>query len=451
MILTGEQSARPIELATSEAGDDQIDVALTSIDRRLSRFANSELHQNTAESSAMLTVRVLLADGRLGTATTSSLAESDIRQSVRLARFAANSASSLPGFAGHYSKPVDVTRANLFDDATAWLDPSEKARLLGDIFDEARSKNISFAGSLTDSCIAIATGNSSGVRRYAATTQCDASFIAVSGSNSGHATQTARRIGDLDLVQLSSEAVERAGRFSDRPRQFEGGPCVAIVEPAGIADLFEWINMITFSGQSFEEGSSLMHGKLGEQIFGSNVTIVDDAADPGFLPFPFDMEGLPKKRITVIDRGVATTPLVDYLYAGKLGLEATASAAGLGSDDHGSGLHLCLAAGSSSREEMIRGTERGVLVTRFHYVNGLLDPRTALMTGMTRDGTFLIEHGEITGRLPNLRWTQSISEAFSSVMDLSAARRAIGSSWNPIGGTLAPAVRFETWNFDPSR
>ena len=446
-----EECAGLIALALEEAGDEVADAVLVSSERRLSRFANSELHQNTAESDSTLTVRIVVGEGQVGTASTSSMNAGDIRQSVELARFAARSATASPGFEGLYQGTDPSPLEGLFDDATAAFEPEAKAHILAGLFDNARARDVTFAGSLADSSVAIATGNSNGVRRFAAITQCEASFIAAKAGHSGHATQAARRMSQLDLPRLSTEAVERSERFSLMPREYEGGPCVAIIEPAGIAELFEWMNMIAFSGQSYEEGSSLLHGKLGEQIFGTNVSIVDDALDPEFLPFPFDMEGLPKRRIPIIEAGVAVTPLVDWLYAARLALPATASASGLGSDEHGSALHLSMAPGSSSRDEMIRKTERGVLVTRFHYVNGMLDPRTALMTGMTRDGTFLIEHGELTGRLPNLRWTQSMAEAFSSVSDLSTERRAIGSLWNPIGGTLAPTVRFERWNFAPSR
>jgi predicted Zn-dependent protease len=105
-----------------------------------------------------------------------------------------------------------------------------------------------------------------------------------------------------------------------------------------------------------------------------------------------------------------------------------------------------MAGGGATREEMIASTKLGIWVTRFNYVNGLLEPRTALMTGTTRDGTFLIRDGEVAGRLPNLRWTQSMVEAFSSIESLSRERRIVGTWYNSFGGTIAPVAKIRGWN-----
>ena len=147
----------------------------------------------------------------------------------------------------------------------------------------------------------------------------------------------------------------------------------------------------------------------------TNFTLADDALDDAFLPFPFDLEGLPKRRVALIERGIVRTPVVDKAYADRLGFAPTANGWSLGGADHGSALHLSIDGGDATREELIRSTKHGIWVTRFNYVNGLLEPKTALMTGTTRDGTFLIRDGEVVARLPNLRWTQSIVEAFSRI------------------------------------
>jgi len=204
--------------------------------------------------------------------------------------------------------------------------------------------------------------------------------------------------------------------------------------------------MIAFTGQSFDDHSSFFADHIGQQLLGTNVTVVDDAVDDGFLPFPFDMEGMPKRRVPLIERGVIRTPVLDKTYADRLGLPPTANAWDLGSPDHGSAFHMAVEAGDATREELIRSTKRGIWVTRFNYVNGLLEPKTALMTGTTRDGTFLIRDGEVVARLPNLRWTQSMLEAFSNVEGLTRERRRIATWYNSFGGTLAPAMKIRGWN-----
>ncbi|MGZ5433559.1 MAG: metallopeptidase TldD-related protein, partial [Thermoanaerobaculia bacterium] len=219
-----------------------------------------------------------------------------------------------------------------------------------------------------------------------------------------------------------------------------------ILEPPCLAEVFDWMNMIAFTGQSYEDGSSFFVGNIGRRVLGENFTLVDDALDPDFLPFPFDIEGLPKRVVPLVERGVIRTPALDKAWADRLGLEPTASAWHLGSPDHGAAFHLSMAGGDATREEMIASTKHGIWITRFNYVNGLLEPKTALMTGTTRDGTFLIRDGKVVARLPNLRWTQSMVEAFSNIESLSRERRSVGTWYNIYGGTLAPVVKIRGWN-----
>ena len=141
------------------------------------------------------------------------------------------------------------------------------------------------------------------------------------------------------------------------------------------------------------------------------------------------------------------TPVVDKAYADRLGLAPTANGWSLGGADHGHALHIAVDAGQATREELIASTKNGIWVTRFNYVNGLLEPKTALMTGTTRDGTFLIRDGKVVARLPNLRWTQSMVEAFSRIEGLTRERRRVGTWYNDVGGMFLPAMKINGWNF----
>jgi hypothetical protein len=172
-----------------------------------------------------------------------------------------------------------------------------------------------------------------------------------------------------------------------------------------------------------------------------------DAADDHFLPFPFDFEGLPKRRVALVEQGIIRTPVVDKTYADRLGLAPTANGWSLGGADHGHALHLDIGGGDAAREQLIASTKNGIWVTRFNYVNGLLEPKAALMTGTTRDGTFLIRDGEVVARLPNLRWTQSIVEAFSRIEGLSRERRRVSTWYNDVGGMVLPVMKINAWNF----
>ena len=435
-----------LERALRATAADEADATLIETDRNISRFANSGVHQNMSETSAELTIRVVV-DGAMGVASTTVLDDEEIGRTAELAQEAARHARPLPGFNGLYRGGDPLPELRVHDDATATIAPAEKAHALRAMFDRGRSHSIEFAGSYTTSVNPVACANSHGVRRHCRTSFADATVIALHDKGSGYATRCARTASGVGIVDLGIEASEKATLRTEVPASFEPGRYDVILEPAAIAEVLDWLNMITFCGQAFEDGSSFFVDKLGSKLLSESLTIADDATDETLLPFPFDMEGLPKRRVNLVERGVVRTPVLDKSWADRLGLEPTANAWHLGSPEHGVAFHLALDGGDATREELIESTERGIWVTRFNYVNGLLEPRTALMTGMTRDGTFLIRDGRVAGRLPNLRWTQSILEAFASIAGLTGERRAIGTWFNPFGGTVAPTMKIRGWNF----
>jgi PmbA protein len=429
--------------ALAAADADEADAEFISSDHNISRFANSQLHQNMSEESASLTLRVIV-NGAMGVATTTVFDDDEIARTAALAREAAKHAHPVQGFTGLYRDNEPLPPVNAFDAATAALAPMEKALALRTMFD--RHAGVLFAGAYATGSASIACGNTHGVRRYTTVTDADATVIAITESGSGYATRRERSATRMDLAELGAEATLKATLSADRIEDLAPGAYDVILEPPALAEVFEWLNMIALTGQSYEDGSSFFVGNLGKRVLGENFTLADDALDPAFLPFPFDMEGLPKRRVALVENGVIRTPVLDKAWADRLGLAPTAHAWSLGSPEHGSAFHLSMSGGDSSREEMIASTELGIWVTRFNYVNGLLEPKTALMTGTTRDGTFLIRDGKVAARLPNLRWTQSMTEAFSNIVALSRERRITGTWYNPFGGTLAPVVKIRGWN-----
>ncbi|HVR44398.1 MAG TPA: TldD/PmbA family protein [Thermoanaerobaculia bacterium] len=435
-----------VERALAAAAGDEADAACMVFDRNLTRFAESRIHQNIGERSASLAVRVV-REGRIGVATTSAADDESIASAVRLAADLASRSEPVPGFRGLHRSAPRGPDLPAWDAETAAATPLEKAEALRAIFETGRARAIRFAGAFSTGRAALAVGNTWGVRQSAAFTSAEASMIALSGAASGFATALARRRSAIDLPLLADEAAGRATLLRDAEQSLDPGEYTVILEPPALVEIFEWMNTITFSGRAWEDGSSFFVGNLGCRILSPSFTLADDALDPDFLPFPFDLEGLPKRRVALIDRGVIGGPLVDKVASDRLGIEPTASAASLPGEERGIGLHLSMAGGEHSVEELIASTGRGVWVTRFHYLNGLLDPKSALMTGMTRDGTFLIRDGEVVARLPNLRWTQSMVEALGAIEGLTRKRRTVGTFWNPLGGTIAPTARIGRWRF----
>ena len=434
-----------LDAALNAAGTSEADAVFTSTDRNISRFANSSVHQNMSEEAAELTLRVV-TDGATGVASTSVFDRDEIARTAGLAREAARHAHALPKFAGLYRGGDEVPRLRTFDDATARLPPADKTRELRQMFDEGRAAGVQFAGAYNTAALSVACANTHGVRRFCRTTLSDATVIALVADASGYATRCARAAKDVGIIDLGREATEKATLRSGIVRDLDPGAYDVILEPAAIAEVLDWMNMIAFSGQAYEDGSSFLVGNLGREMLAPSFTLADDSVDESFLPFPFDIEGLPKRRVPIIERGVVRTPVVDKAWSDRLDIPPTANAWHLGSPEHGAAFHMTIDAGDATREDLIRSTKHGIWITRFNYVNGLLEPRTALMTGLTRDGTFLIENGEVAARLPNLRWTQSMVEAFANVESLTAERRSIGTWYNAVGGTRAPVMKIRGWN-----
>jgi len=366
-----------LDEALNAANTSEADAVFISTDQNISRFANSTIHQNMSEVSAELTLRVFV-DGAMGVASTTSFAPEEIAQTAGVAREAAKHSVPLAGFAGLYRGGEDAPELPTYDKSTATLAPAEKARALRAVFEKGRADGMHFAGSYSNAATSVVCANTHGVRRSCRVTTAEATIIAIHAEESGYATAIDRH--PIDVIAIGDEAMAKATLRAGVHETIDNEPYDVILEPPAIAEVLEWMNMITFSGQSFEDGSSFFVDNIGKQVVGSNLTLADDALDPRFLPFPFDLEGLPKRRVTLIENGIARTPVVDKAYADRLHMAPTANAWALGSSEHGVALHLSIAAGESSREELIRSTRRGVWITRFNYVNGLLEPKTALMT-----------------------------------------------------------------------
>jgi predicted Zn-dependent protease len=433
-----------IEQALSAAGTPEADAVFVSTDQNISRFANSNLHQNMSEVGAELTLRVIVDDA-MGVASTTSFDAEEIARTAELARESARHADPLQNFSGLYRGGEAVLPLLTFHDDVASIAPMAKALALKTMFDRGRARGVLFAGSYGTAATSVACGNTHGVRRYCPMTRSDAVVIAIKGTESGYATATSRRL--VDVVALGEEATFKTTLAEENVEDIEPGPFDVILEPPATAEVMEWLNMIAFTGQSYDDGSSFFVGNLGRQLLGTNCSIDDDATDETFMPFPFDLEGLPTRRVAIVEQGILRTPAIDKAYADRLGFAPTATAWSLGGGDHGASLHTSIAGGDATREELIASTKLGIWVTRFNYVNGLLEPKSAQMTGTTRDGTFLIRDGQVVARLPNLRWTQSMVEAYGNIEALSRERRAVGAWFNDFGGTLAPVMKIRGWHF----
>jgi predicted Zn-dependent protease len=259
-----------------------------------------------------------------------------------------------------------------------------------------------------------------------------------------------RAIGALDPRAIAEEACDRAARARD-PVALAPGVYDAILEPAAVAELLEWMAFTSFGARALEDGSSCLAGRAGERLTGP-ITVVDDAAAgvEGAPARPFDAEGTPCRPLVLLDAGQAGAVAHDRGSAARAGTASTGHALPiadeLASDTGPVPQHLQLSPGQEEVATLLSRVERGLWVSRFHYVNGLLDTRRALMTGMTRDGLFLVEHGRIGRPVANLRWTESLLSAFARLDGLTRARLAVAAT---LGDAVfvCPTVLVRGWRF----
>ena len=424
-------------LARSSA--DQTEVLMLVGDQALTRFANSTIHQNVYETDASVRIRVVLGK-RIGVAGTNNLSDQSLADALEhalaIARFQPENPDfkSLPG-------PLPIPQMTMFSEATAGCTPEQRARGAGAICLQARAKGVVASGALTTAVAELAVANSLGTFAYFPTTHADINTVIMSDTSAGYAADLALDVDDLDFEAIGAEAVNKCLR-SQNPCRLEPGTYSVILEPYAVEDFIQMMSYTGFSAVAMQEGRSFMVGKIGQQIIDPRISIWDDGLDPAGLPQPFDFEGVPKQRVELITNGVARGVVYDSYAAGKEGRQSTGHALPAPNTFGPFPLNSFFSPGDATVEQMIKSTERGLYVTRFHYTRPA-EPTKVVVTGMTRDGTFWIENGEIAYPVNNLRFTQSYLEALNGV-------EAIGSKpklMEGFGTVSVPALKLSAFTF----
>ena len=441
-LLGNEKALELVEAALKASPGDQTEVLVSNADSYLTRFANNYIHQNVAERNATLTVRVVFGK-KIGVASTNDLDAESVRRTVDQAAMIARLQKDNPEFVS-LPGPEPVPEVAAWSDETARFGPDELARGVAAVIAAARSGGLEAAGAFSTTVSELAVGNSLGVRAYQKSTVAALSTVFMGESQSGYAQARSRDVGAIDPGAVAGQALEKA-LASSGAKSVDPGEYEVILEPEAVADMLGFFVRSSFSAMAYQEGRSYLQGKLGQKLFPDSVSIWDDGLDPVGLPQAFDFEGVPKRRVMLVDRGVPVNLLYDSYTAGRepgrtsTGHAGPAMAGGFGPMAG----NLFMAAGDASIEDMIRATKKGILVTRFHYTNPVSPVRT-LLTGMTRDGTFLIEDGRITAPVKNFRFTQSIADALAGVEMVGRERRFVGG-WR--GGSLVPALKIARFAF----
>ena len=424
----------------------EAEVMVSSGRSALTRFANSYIHQNVADLGHWARLRVV-ADGRSATVGTSRLS-TGLPDLVERAFQAAALRPVDPEWPGLAPPAPAPPHADVWDEPTAVAPPHTRAEVVeGFVEAGLRGPNTVAGGPTTTAAGFCQTGghevafaNSAGQRLYGRSTRASVEGIHRVPGADGGARQVAGRVAELDGAATGLVAAGKALR-SIEAVDVEPGEWEVVLEPSCVADVMKFLVGQGFNAKHHAEGQSFV--RLGEAQLDPRVTIVDDATDPRILGIPFDAEGTPCRRLELVGRGVCAALAYDRRTAKASGTESTGHGVAGGEAAGPVPHHLFLEPGPTSPDDLIASVERGLLVTDFWYTR-ILDPKTTVVTGLTRNGTFLVEDGRITGAVRNLRFTQSYVDALGpgNVLGVGNDARLAGENHHHV-----PTLHLRRWHF----
>jgi predicted Zn-dependent protease len=423
MMTEGE--AKAFLSSALECSDaDEAEASLGGGAHSLTRFANNTIHQNVSEERYELSVRVSYG-ARTARATTTSLDESAVRETVFRAQEMARRSSPIEGLlpmAGGSGTPDK----KCYWESTAGASAEKRAAMARAVIDRCEGENLSCAGIVATmegafaeygELTPFAVMNTKSLFRYHKLTQARFSTTVHADGSSGWAAASSADVEEINAPELAERAVAKALQGKN-PKPLDPGRYSVVLEPEAVSNLL-WFLCEGFGALTVKEGRSFLSGRLGEKIVGENVTIRDDVYHPLHVGVPFDWEGVEKKNVDLIDKGLSRGVVHDRSTAKAEGTESTGHGLPVPNTEGPLATHLVMDGGDSSLQDLISSVDTGVLVTRFWYTR-VVDPIKVIITGMTRDGTFMIEKGKVTRPLMNMRFNESVLKTLASIEGMTA-------------------------------
>jgi PmbA protein len=401
------------------AGAYETEVQLEETIDALTRFANNAIHQNVAEHGVTISIRTVV-DGRTARATTNRLDEDSLRAAVQASLQLAHSQPKIPGLLPMPSKQR-YRRVNRFSNETAATTPEDRARAVKKSCDLAIRNGQVAAGIFSTGQSQHALANSRGLFATHRQTEAEFSITMQDEPAASWAKANSGNVRNFDPQKLAARASEKAQMAKDA-QELAPGKYTVILEPAAVLDLAGFL-FYDFAATAVADQRSCLLKRMNKPLFGKNISITDDAYHPEQLGAPFDGEGIPRQRVNLVEGGVPRNLVYSRAGAKKSGKKPTGHGFALPNEYGEAPMNLVFSGGDSSLEKMIASTDRGLLVTRVWYIREV-DPYEKIMTGMTRDGLYLVEKGKIASAVRNFRFNQSLIELLQNVEAMSPASRA---------------------------
>ena len=460
-MLTREKASDIFDRIRRLSSADEVEALFMGSRFALTRFANNAIHQNVEEENSIVSIRTNFA-GRTARATANQFDDESLRRAVvaseNLAKVQAPDPDLLPMPTAEEANSGDESadksvRATRFFEQTAAITPADRAEVVKSIVSVAGKHKLTTAGIYSTSESAEGIFNSRGLANWHTQTMAEISITMLGEDSSGWQKLNSPDVRKLDAAWLAETAARKAVE-SAHPREIAPGKYTVILEPAAVLDIVGFM-FWDYSGVAILDQRSFLNDRIGAKLFGENINICDDAAHPLQAGSPFDVEGMRRQRVPLVENGVVkrvvyargtARKMKNSEYAAKVGpIEPTGHGFPLPNEMGEMPMNIVFGAPENPQtvEQMIASTERGVLVTRLWYIREV-DPYEKIVTGMTRDGTFLIENGKVQCGLRNFRFNQSLIAMLKNVEAMSAPVRAAGEESFDM---VVPAMKVREFNF----
>ncbi|MDI6691413.1 MAG: TldD/PmbA family protein [Candidatus Bathyarchaeota archaeon] len=444
-----EIAEKTVEYAVKQKAD-QAQASAFMMDNSLTRFANSQVHQNVARKSGGVAIKVIL-NKRISTIQVNTLEEKEIEKAVVQAVKIAKASPPNKEFKSLPEPEKWTPIKGAFDEETADCEPKYRAEKVKEAIETAHSKSRlvrAVAGYFNTGSLAYAVANSLGVSAWAemSLTYMKTTVISQSGASEGFGTaeKYSRRVKDIEPSLLAEDAAEKSVKSLNSVK-LEPGEYEVVLSPLAVSTIFMYLGYIGFSATPYQDGQSFVKYCLNQQIFDGKLTVRDDARNPKTLyALPIDGEGVSKKALNLIEKGIVSEKSICYnsFTAGKENKKSTGHALppiGAYYGERPMPFNVIVEAGDATLDEAVSETKHGIFVTTFHYVNPV-EPTKAILTGLTRDGTFLIENGEISKPIVNMRFTDSMLSALKDIP-------LIGKELEMVEETTVPMMKLKKLRF----
>jgi PmbA protein len=418
---------------------DETEVEISAGADALTRFANNTIHQNVAEQTLSVSVRTVFG-GRTARATTNKTDDESLRRVVAASGTLARSQPKHPGLLPMPGSQK-YAKVERYFASTAAATPVDRAHAVARVCALAAKNGQTSAGILSTGASAVALANSRGLWAAHRQTRAEFSVTMMDKDSSGWAKANSPDLANLDPEALAASASQKCAA-SQNPREVEPGRWTVILEPSAVLDLVGFL-FYDFAGTAILDQRSCFNKRMNKKLMGENISIRDDVTHPLQSGAPFDGEGLPRQKVLLLDRGVPKNLVYARATAKKMKTKATGHGLPLPNQDGEAPVNLVFGGGKTSVEEMVASTDRGILLTRMWYIREV-EPYEKVLTGMTRDGSFLVENGRIVSGIRNFRFNQGILEMLSNVEQMGPAVRAAGEESFEM---VVPAMKVHNFHF----